>query len=263
VTLALQAQSKSLVRRFHFCQHPLPSSSAPDSGETKQDSCVTAVSLLRTQELPGYWCAMNSMSCQRMELGPAVCPLVLNCMAWGTMCHANALSCHEHVTGGTALSFQGRFGKITKLYTSSNIKAWHGPYWGTERCTQISSPVGHPLIRTRIIRNYLLTWAKLLFTPIHWQNCTSPVILSLGVGIPEGKAAKAQRKMDGKHDQLRNSIFSSILEVSTDTREHTRQKLSNSERGAWQEGYCWAADIKKQANFHVPLPFRPQGTSRN
>lgn len=161
MTSVLQAQSKSLVRRFCFCQHPLPSSPAPDRGETKQDSCVTAVSLLRTQELPGYRCITNFMSCQWMELGPTVCPLVLNCMAW---------------------SF-------------------------THPAKQIPSPVGHPVIRTRMIRNYLLIWAKLLFTPIHWQNCTSPVNHCLSVGIPEWKAAKKQRKMDGKTQPVMRLIF--------------------------------------------------------
>lgn len=109
MTLALQAQSKSLVRRFHFCQHPFPSSPAPDSGETKQDSCVTAVCLLRTQKLPGYCCIMNFMSCQRTELGPTACPLVLHGTAWGTTCPANAISCHKHVTGVIALSFQADY----------------------------------------------------------------------------------------------------------------------------------------------------------
>lgn len=53
----------------------------------------------------------------------------------------------------------------------------------------------------------------------------------LSVGIPEWKAAKEQRKVDGKCDQQCDSFSSSILEVNTDSREHRMEKLRNREEG--------------------------------
>lgn len=83
------------------------------AGKQNGIAALTVVNLLHTQELPGYCCTMNFMIWQQMELGPTVCPLVLNSMAWSTTCHANTISCHKPVTGSTALSFQRRLWSCT------------------------------------------------------------------------------------------------------------------------------------------------------
>lgn len=63
------------------------------------------------------------------------------------------------------------------------------------------------------------------------SRSSSSVNHCLSVGIPEWKAAKEQRKVDGKCDQQCYSFSSSILEVNTDSREHRMEKLRNREEG--------------------------------
>lgn len=58
----------------------------------------------------------------------------------------------------------------------------------------------------------------------------------LSAGMPEWKAAKEQRKVDGKHDQQCDSFSSSILEVNTYSRKHKMEKLMSRELGM-TEGY--------------------------
>lgn len=209
MTLVLQAQSKSLVR-FNFCQHPLPISPASDNWETKQDSCVTVVSLLRTLELPGYHHVVNFMSCQT-ELGPTVCPLVLNCMAWGPTCHANTTACHKSMSGGTALLFQGILWSCTPPAKQKPDIAYRE---GWKRAYIYQA---HPGTQFKELRwSGTICWLE--------QSCYSHLftgktvqlqsITCLSVGILERKAAKGQRKVDEKHDQLGDSFSPSILEVS-------------------------------------------------